>query len=104
MPWTMTRAEKKYDEAAKKAFCDKHGRKKAKWRPGKYKGPRQTTEYCNWRKAVLKRDGKVCRKCGETNGVLHVHHVMSFYHNPELRYDIENGEVWCAMCHNTYHS
>ncbi len=107
MPWTMTRAEKRYDKAVKKAFHAKYGKRKkkrkSKWWPGKFNGPRQSVEYYNWRQAVLKRDGKICCRCGETKGVFHIHHIMSFYYNPELRYDIDNGEVWCMVCHNTYH-
>lgn len=59
---------------------------------------RNTLDYRNWRKAVLSRDGYLCRKCG-LGGYLHAHHVKQFAHYPELRTELDNGVTLCKECH-----
>lgn len=59
---------------------------------------RQSPEYSQWRKAVLKRDGYMCVWCRSTKN-LEVDHVYPFAYFPELRFDIKNGRVLCLDCH-----
>jgi 5-methylcytosine-specific restriction endonuclease McrA len=66
---------------------------------------RKSLEYRQWRKAVFERDNWTCRRCGDRNGrghevYLEAHHIKSFADFPELRYDINNGETLCSVCHN----
>lgn len=59
-----------------------------------------------WRKACLKRDGKICRCCGRvvvaqlelTANRLEVHHVAGRA-DQAVRWDVRNGIVLCSECH-----
>ena len=60
--------------------------------------------YQQWRKKVLERDGFRCVMCGFTpsggaGGHLHVDHIKSFAHHPDLRLDVNNGRTLCGPCH-----
>lgn len=64
-----------------------------------YKTGYYSTEYKNWRKAVFERDDYACQECG-WRGYITAHHIKSFAHYPELRYDINNGKTLCEHCHS----
>jgi hypothetical protein len=55
-----------------------------------------------WRNQVILRDGFKCRKCGCSVG-LEGHHIYSYQHEPDLRYDINNGITFCDQCHKAFH-
>lgn len=58
-------------------------------------------------KSILKRDGYKCRRCGaEKKGrkSLHVHHVIPWAGNEDLRFDANNVLVLCGACHRWVHS
>jgi DNA-binding CsgD family transcriptional regulator len=55
-----------------------------------------------WRHMVLERDGYKCQTCGALEK-LHVHHILSFNDYPKRRWDINNGIVLCATCHEKQH-
>lgn len=59
---------------------------------------RSCVRYKKWREEVLKRDNYACQVCG-TDENLTCHHVVPFYENIELRFDISNGQTLCAHCH-----
>lgn len=61
---------------------------------------RKSSDYKEWHSLVLKRDNYTCQCCGKKGGKLHVHHLESFSHNPELRFDISNGITLCEECHS----
>lgn len=70
---------------------------------------RNSLESKQWRLAVFARDGHQCQecgaKCGNGKGVhLHAHHIKSFAHHPELRFDISNGVTLCKECHYKAHA
>lgn len=54
--------------------------------------------YKEWREKVLKRDGYKCQFCGSSEK-LHVHHLIPWFENDELRFDEKNGSVVCSSCH-----
>lgn len=54
-----------------------------------------------WASLVKLRDKK-CVKCGSVYK-LHAHHIKPFKNNPELRYDVNNGETLCSYCHIEHH-
>lgn len=59
-----------------------------------------------WRKACIKRDGKICRCCGRVVvqqlelavNRLEVHHVAGRA-DRVVRWDVRNGIVLCSECH-----
>jgi hypothetical protein len=63
---------------------------------------RDDPEVLQWRKAVLKRDGCRCQRCGVT-ARLNVHHVVGWASNPALRVIPSNGVTLCEDCHNSIH-
>jgi hypothetical protein len=56
-----------------------------------------------WRQSVLARDNAQCQRCGETDGVLVAHHLLSWEDHPELRFDVDNGLTLCEPCHFEEH-
>ena len=107
----MTNKEKGEEKRLNRLFRKRykaHGprkceRKQTRWYPGKYKGDRESIEYYNWRKAVLQRDDYKCVQCGQIGGKLHAHHRLSFFHNKNLRFDVDNGITLCIQCHEDLH-
>ena len=63
---------------------------------------RSTVEYENWRNEVYKKDWYTCQCCGQSKEIKkQAHHLKSFAHNEDLRYDIDNGITLCEDCHYT---
>ncbi len=67
------------------------------------KRDRNTKEYIEWRKSVLKRDNFKCVLC-ESIKNLEVHHIVRWIDSVELRYELDNGILLCSDCHNKVHS
>lgn len=63
---------------------------------------RDSNDYKQWRNNVYKRDNYKCIKCGSKNK-LNAHHILSWSHYPELRYNIDNGITLCEQCHIKIH-
>lgn len=63
---------------------------------------KDSVEYKKWRQQVYERDNYKCTKCGNKNN-LNAHHIKSWKHHPELRYDINNGITLCEECHIKLH-
>jgi 5-methylcytosine-specific restriction endonuclease McrA len=63
---------------------------------------KRDVEHRIWRRAVIERDLK-CQRCGRTDVTLHAHHKESYSDNPELRYELSNGESLCTDCHVKEH-
>ncbi len=67
---------------------------------------RASTQYKQWRKDVLERDGYTCQKCNkypEFISELDVHHIYSFSGHPYHRYEVENGITLCKEHHQLFH-
>ena len=56
-------------------------------------------EYKQWRISVFIRDNFTCQNCQIRGVYLEAHHIKSWAHYPELRYDVENGVTLCRGCH-----
>lgn len=63
---------------------------------------RNSPEYINWRKEILKNNTH-CVRCNSPNN-LHIHHIYGYKEYPSLRIDPNNGVVLCKDCHTDYHS
>ena len=59
----------------------------------------QTLTYKKWRRSVFKRDKYTCQECSFNGGYITAHHIKSFTHFKESRYDIDNGITLCEPCH-----
>jgi hypothetical protein len=64
---------------------------------------RHTRKFMVWRDSVYERDGYTCKTCGDKGTGLHAHHIKSFAHYPELRFNINNGLTLCEECHMKLH-
>lgn len=63
---------------------------------------RHKIEYRIWREKLLLIAGNKCQICQSTHR-LHAHHKKCYYEFPELRMDVENGEILCQSCHSKFH-
>ena len=57
-----------------------------------------------WAKLVKERDQYRCICCGKSNTFLHSHHLNSWDHFINDRYNIQNGVCICQNCHIQFHS
>ena len=67
--------------------------------------PMSSFEGRQWRASIFARDDYICQVCGDRGGRLHAHHIKSYKHYPDLRYEVSNGQTLCVGCHketNTY--
>ena len=61
---------------------------------------RRSYAYNFWKSQVLKRDKSKCRIANSScAGRLEIHHILSYTHHPELRYQINNGITLCHAHH-----
>lgn len=76
------------------------------WKGGKSlkrERARMGNDLAHWRKAVYKRDGYACQKCGKRGRGLQAHHIKPFIDFPDLRLDVSNGITLCLDCHEHEH-
>lgn len=59
---------------------------------------RQSKEYKEFRKRILKRDNYQCVMCGEIEN-LQVHHIKPVKDFPELIMEENNAQTLCLICH-----
>lgn len=90
----------------KNGMFGKRGSETPGWKGGC--SPERQQFYCSreWIKAssyVWKRDGGRCKRCGERNSKVHIHHIISF-RIINLRSDPNNLVLLCVKCHRFVHS
>jgi 5-methylcytosine-specific restriction protein A len=61
-----------------------------------------SSEWRKVRRQVLARDERKCQRCGSSDS-LHLHHILPWAGNPDLRFDPSNITTLCADCHRTEH-
>lgn len=59
---------------------------------------RKSTNYRQWRTAILERDGRLCQFCAAKKN-LTAHHIIPAAAAPDLRYAPLNGITLCRACH-----
>jgi len=92
-------ARERQIESARKQRGENH----PNWKGGRsksYKTGYYSTEYKEWRIKVFERDGYKCQSCGITGTYITAHHIKSFAHYPELRFELGNGVTLCEPCHS----
>jgi 5-methylcytosine-specific restriction endonuclease McrA len=62
---------------------------------------RYSYQYRLWKRAVLKRDNRICVKCGEDGSI--AHHLDNFTEYQKLRFNADNGVTLCKPCHRRFH-
>lgn len=65
-----------------------------------------TAKWKQKRKAILHRDGYMCRECkryGRMREATEVHHIKHYDEYPELAFDNNNLISLCHACHNKQH-
>lgn len=65
---------------------------------------RKSYAFKQWVKAIYKRDGYVCQKCGQVGGKLNAHHLNGYNWDIENRLNINNGVALCENCHDNFHN
>ena len=94
-------------------FCDR--KCWGKWKSENIVGENNPTwkgnekEYRNhlhrkWQRLVKKRDNFQCKICGDNESILVAHHIKSYKHYPEMRYEVDNGITFCRKCHIQLHT
>lgn len=90
-------------ETGRKQALKQLGENHPNWKGGTsraYKTGYYSVEYKAWRRTVMIRDQFTCQNCGAKETWLTVHHIKSFAHYPDLRYDVDNGRTLCEYCHS----
>ncbi len=99
--------ERIISDKTRKKMADSHrGNKSSFWKGGvdkKIYKHYNNLDYRLWRERVFKRDNYTCQKCKQRGDFLHPHHIKSYTHFPELRYEISNGITLHKKCHNNLH-
>jgi len=88
-----------------KARYYSEGKRNPNWRGGiqpEHLKIRNSKEVRDWKLKCLERDDYRCQKCNEIEG-LHIHHIIPFSKNKELRHSLENGITLCRRCHYEIH-
>lgn len=91
------------EEESKKRSESHLKRYEGKDRPGCRDKKNGDHLYIIWRKAIFTRDNYTCQECKNQGGNLHAHHKKPWAEFPELRYDEDNGETLCVLCHSNRH-
>lgn len=59
-------------------------------------------ELREWRKEIYRRSFWKCICC-ESKKKINAHHILNWWKNYQLRYDLNNGVCLCERCHKSYH-
>jgi hypothetical protein len=99
IPWNKGKTKDQYENGIKSG--PNHGN----WCGGR-NDARDTAEYRDMCKKILKRDNYTCQQCGDRNYkgrgsriCLEVHHIVAYSEDPSLSNDPNNLITLCSRCH-----
>ena len=94
------------EEAKDKISEGLKGENHYNWQGGitsKIRKARNSREYRQWRKGIFERDNYTCQYSGETDCILHAHHIYNFEDSIPLRYELTNGIILSEEAHKLFH-
>jgi len=56
----------------------------------------------NIRNEIIRKNGKKCQICGETEGIMNLHEIWSYNDNKHIQ-KLEGFILLCQMCHHVKH-
>ena len=95
---------KKRSKESKKRLSVKYfGSGNPFWKGGislnKPRSGKEGTKHRQWRKKLLEKHGRLCNRCGTTEGRFEVDHIKPYSIHPKIRWRLDNGQVLCVSCH-----
>lgn len=103
LPLNLLKLNKIDREYQKQIVSQRCGELHPNWKGGVSKGYKDgyySKEYKFWRKSIFERDNYKCQNCNKSGIFITAHHIKSFAHYPELRFEIDNGLTLCEPCHS----
>lgn len=73
-----------------------------KWLISSFNERFKDRRYVEWRKKVIENHNGECKRCGDPSAN-QCHHIENYSHNSKLRYDVDNGVLFCKGCHKSFH-
>ena len=56
-----------------------------------------------WKKSIFELFNFTCQRCKKRGGDMEAHHILNWSSYEEKRHDINNGILFCKICHKEFH-
>ena len=78
------------------------GEKNEMWRGGvRLRGNKYIKGSFRWRRLVVIKCNNTCQKCGIQEKKMFADHIKPYSLYPDLRFDVDNGQILCKECNKT---